>query len=99
MEKLDFVDASQSAEGGQRLAAYAAQPCASGLSVSAVSDHLDLDPRTIIRLRRIDHAALTREFGETRYDDLKRIAIDEIAVRKGHHYMTVVPDYDTGRVM
>lgn len=94
VEKLDFVDASQRVT--QRLAAYAAQLCASGLSITAVADHLDLDPKTV---KAIDHAALTREFGETRYDNLKRIAIDEIAVKKGHHYMTVVLDYDTGRVV
>ena len=27
------------------------------------------------------------------------MAIDEIAVKKGHNYMTVVLDYDTGRVV
>jgi transposase len=30
---------------------------------------------------------------------LRIIAIDEIAIRKGHRYMTVVLDYETGRVV
>jgi transposase len=30
---------------------------------------------------------------------VRRIAIDEIAVRKGHRYMTIVVDLDTGRVL
>jgi len=30
---------------------------------------------------------------------VRRIAIDEIALRKGHHYLTVVLDLDTGRVL
>jgi transposase len=94
VEKLDFVDASQRVT--LRLAAYAAQLCAYGLSVSAVARHLDLDPKTV---KAIDKTALTREFGATDYHGLKRLAIDEIAVRKGHHYMTVVLDYDTGRVV
>lgn len=94
VEHLEFVDAS--ARVTHRLAAYAAQLCKCGLSVTAVADHLDLDPKTV---KAIDKAALEVEFGETRYEGLRRLAIDEIAVRKGHSYMTVVLDYDTGRVV
>ncbi len=94
VEGLAFVDAS--ARVTHRLAAYAAQLCKAGLSVEVVARHLDLDPKTV---KTIDKAALQAEFGQTTYDNLKRLAIDEIAVKKGHHYMTVVLDYDTGRVV
>ena len=94
VEGLEFVDAG--ARVTRRLAAYAAQLCKAGLGVEAVARHLDLDPKTV---KAIDKAALQAEFGETTYDGLKRLAIDEIAVKKGHHYMTVVLDYDTGRVV
>lgn len=94
VEHLDFVDASQRVTN--RLAAYAAALCKMGMSVQAVADHLDLDPKTV---KAIDKAALEVTFGETRYEGLRRLAIDEIAVRKGHNYMTVVLDYDTGRVV
>lgn len=94
VEKLDFVDIHQRVT--HRLAAYAAELCRRGLSVDAVAHHLNLDPKTV---KAIDQAALEREFGETRYDGLQRLAIDEIAVRRGHRYMTVVLDYDTGRVV
>ena len=94
VEQLEFVDTHQRVT--HRLAAYAAQLCQAGLSVTAVSDHLDLDPKTV---KAIDKAALEAEFGKTRYTGLRRLAIDEIAVKKGHHYMTVVLDYDTGRVV
>ncbi len=94
VEGLEFVDAS--ARVTHRLAAYAAQLCKAGLSVEAVARHLDLDPKTV---KAIDKAALEAEFGQTTYDGLKRLAIDEIAVKKGHNYMTVVLDYDTGRVV
>jgi transposase len=94
VEGLEFVDAS--ARVTHRLAAYAAQLCQAGLSVEAVARHLQLDPKTV---KAIDKAALQAEFGETTYDGLKRLAIDEIAIKKGHHYMTVVLDYDTGRVV
>lgn len=35
----------------------------------------------------------------TDYEDLRILAVDEIALRKGHTYMTVVLDYETGRVV
>lgn len=94
VEKLDFVDIHQRVT--LRLAAYAAELCRRGLCVDAVAQHLDLDPKTV---KAIDKAALERDFGETRYEGLQRLAIDEIAVKKGHQYMTVVLDYDTGRVV
>ena len=94
VEGLEFVDAG--ARVTRRLAAYAAQLCEAGLSVEAVARHLDLDPKTV---KAIDQAALKAEFGQTIYEGLQRLAIDEIAVKKGHNYMTVVLDYDTGRVV
>jgi len=95
VEQLEFADTSQRLT--HRLAAYAAELCRKGLSVAAVADHLDLDPKTV---KAIDKAALQAEFGETRYGDLRRLAIDEIALKKGQKdYMTVVLDYDTGRVV
>ena len=94
VEGFEFVDAS--ARVTRRLAAYAAQLCKAGLSVEAVAHPLDLNPKTV---KAIDKAGLEAEFGQTTYDGLKRLAIDEIAVKKGHNYMTVVLDYDTGRVV
>jgi transposase len=34
-----------------------------------------------------------------RFDNLRRIGIDETSYRKGHKYMTVVVDHDTGKVV
>jgi transposase len=94
VEQLEFVDTSQRITN--RLAAYAVQLCRWGMSIQVVARHLNLDPKTV---KALDHAALEVEFGRTCYDGLVRLAIDEIAVRKGHSYMTVVLDYDTGRVI
>jgi transposase len=94
VEQLEFVDPSQRVT--HRLAAYAVQLCRAGMSVQAVAEHLELDPKTV---KALDKAALEMDFGQTRYEGLERLAIDEIAVRKGHHYMTVVLDYDSGRVV
>lgn len=94
VEKLEFVEVHERIT--IRLAAYAAELCRLGLSVQAVAEHLGLDPKTV---KECDQAVLEKEFGQTRYDGLKRLAIDEIAVHKGHRYMTVVLDYDSGRVV
>jgi transposase len=94
VEHLEFVDACQRVT--HRLAHYAVQLCRAGLSVEAVAHHLDLDPKTV---KDFDKTSLEDEFGKTRYAGLRRLAIDEIAVKKGHRYMTVVLDYDTGGVV
>jgi transposase len=36
---------------------------------------------------------------ESRLDDLYRIGVDEIAYRRGHRYLTIVADHDSGRVV
>jgi transposase len=94
VERLDFVDTSQRVT--RRLGAYAAELCRLGLPVTTVAKHLDLDPKTV---KHFEKAALEARFGATDYTGLKRLAIDEIAVKKGHSYMTVVLDYDSGRVV
>ena len=58
--------------------------------------HLDLDPKTV---KAVDYSCLGEEFGQTDYTGLRILAVDEIALKKGHRYMTVVLDYLTGRVV
>ena len=94
IEQLEFVDACQRVT--HRLAYYVAQLCKRGLDVTSVAHHFELDPKTV---KAIDKEALEADFGATCYAGIKRLAIDEIAVKKGHNYMTVVLDYDTGRVV
>ena len=65
------------------------------LSIKTVAEHLGLNPKTI---RAVDRTFLEEDFGRTDYSELSIIAIDEIALKKGHQYMTVVLDYLTGRV-
>ena len=49
-------------------------------------------------------AIITRVWDDTaklydQFDDLTRIGIDEISYKRGHKYLTVVVDHDTGRVV
>jgi transposase len=66
------------------------------MTVKHVAEHLDLDPKTV---KEIDKDFLEKEFGGNNYNNLRVLMIDEIALRKGHRYMTVVADYFTGRVI
>jgi len=64
--------------------------------VQDVAEHLELNPKTV---KAIDKCFLEKSFGQTDGHDLRILAIDEIALRKGHHYMTVVMDYCSGRIV
>lgn len=93
VEHLSFADASKRVT--DRLARYIHDLCKM-LTVHDVAEHLDLDPKTI---KAIDKSFLQESFGWTDCHDLRVLAIDEIALRKGHDYMTVVMDYFSGRVV
>ena len=93
VEHLSFCDAGRRVT--HRLARYIHDLC-KVLTVKEVAERFDLHPTTVTA---IDKSFLTQEFGRTDYTGLRILAIDEIALKKGHTYMTVVLDYLTGRVV
>lgn len=94
VEAHDFVEPS--ARVTHRLARYIAALCEK-LPISDVARHLGLDWKLV---KRCDKAVLEREFSGTDNTGLRVLAVDEISLKKGHHqYMTVVLDYDSGRVV
>ena len=66
------------------------------LPIKHVAAHFDLSWHTV---REIDHRRLQAEVGQPCYDGLRVLAIDEIAVRKGHDYMTIVLNLQSGRIV
>lgn len=66
------------------------------MTVDEVASHLNLDPSTI---RTVEREFLEEEFGETDYSHSGYLAVDEISVGKHHQYMTVILDFNTGRVL
>lgn len=78
-----------------RLALYIYQLCRL-MTVTDVARHLGLDWKTV---KEIDKYYLEREYGQPDLNGLRILAVDEISVRKGHRYLTVVLDYLTGRVV
>jgi len=93
LEDLEFFEPSRRVT--KRFARYIHDLCKL-LTVQDVAKHCNLDWKTV---KDIDKAFLEKEFGQTDYNDLTVLAVDEISIRKGHTYMTVVLDYLTGRVV
>ncbi len=94
VQDLDVCDV-----GGARVTLRFAQMIAGlckHLPVSTVAERYGLDWKTV---KEIHKAALEEEFGTTDYRGLKLLAVDEIALKKGHRYLTVVIDFETGRVV
>jgi transposase len=50
-------------------------------------------------IKEIQKRDLSRRFAKPKLKHLRRIAIDEIAVAKGHRYLTVVMDLESGAVV
>lgn len=48
---------------------------------------------------RVAKRLVHEHLDDTRLDNLYRIGIDEISYKRGHKYLTVVADHDTGRVV
>jgi transposase len=66
------------------------------MTIQDVAEHLQVSWDTIKEIQASD---LQRRFGKPKLRKLKQIAIDEIAVSKGHRYLTVVLNLLTGEVV
>ena len=93
VEDLELFDAYQRVT--RRLARAIHELCKT-MTVSDVARHFGLDWKTV---KNIDKAFLEDKYGQTDYEGLRLLAVDEIAIKKGQQYMTVVIDYVTGRVV
>jgi transposase len=65
------------------------------MTIRDVAMHLDVSWDVIKDIQKRD---LSRRFARPKLKHLRRIAIDEIAVAKGHRYLTVVMDLESGAV-
>jgi transposase len=66
------------------------------LPIKQVAAHFGLAWHTV---KEIDKRRLEREVGTPCYDGLRLLAVDEVAVHKGHTYLTTVLDLETGRIV
>lgn len=79
----------------RRLAACIHQLCAV-MTVQDVAAHFGLNWKTV---KDIDKAFLQERYAPAELGELRVLAVDEFSLRKGRHYVTVVIDYETGRVL
>jgi transposase len=66
------------------------------MTIRDVAVHLDVGWDVIKDIQKRD---LSRRYARPKLKHLRRIAIDEIAVAKGHRYLTVVLDLESGAVV
>lgn len=66
------------------------------MTIQDVAHHLGVSWDLIKEIQKQD---LSRRFGRPKVKHLRRIAIDEIAVGKGHRYLTIVLDLESGAVV
>jgi transposase len=66
------------------------------MTIQDVAKHLDISWDTV---KDIQARSLQRRFGKPKLHKLQQIAIDEIAIAKGHRYVTVVLNLLTGAVV
>jgi transposase len=66
------------------------------MTIQDVAQHLQVSWGTV---KDIQARSLQRRFGKPKLHKLRQIAIDEIAIGKGHHYLTVVLNLLSGAVV
>jgi len=66
------------------------------MTIQDVAEHLNISWDVIKDIQKRD---LTRRFARPKLKHLRKIAIDEISIRKGHRYLTVVLDLQSGAVV
>lgn len=93
LEQLDWLDPH--ARVTRRLADSVARLCAA-TSVQQAARWHGIDWKTA---KAIDFRALERTVGPVDLDGVRRIAMDEFALQKGHRYATVVVDVERKRVL
>src|SRR3989338_5565519 len=90
LEKLAFV--SKSRRVTTRMETYVVS-LAEKMSLKDVAEVVCLDWKTV---KNIDGEYIRSLLPDIMTLNIKRIAIDEIAIMKGHKYFTIIRDYDTG---
>jgi transposase len=79
----------------RRLASYILELCRY-MTIKEVAEHLVLDWKTV---KAIHKRHLQEKFSAKPIGNPKILLVDEIAMRKGHTYLTLIADWDEGRIL
>lgn len=93
-EKIPFCHGNASYT--VRFETYVMELLRLGGTISSVARHLGVGWDLVKDLHK---AYLKRRYSKPDLSKVRRIGIDEFAVRKGHVYKTIVVDLDTGRII
>ena len=66
------------------------------MTIKDVAEHLNVSWDVIKNIQKRD---LQKKFSRPKLRHLRQIAIDEISVRKGHRYLTIILDLESGAVV
>lgn len=66
------------------------------MTIQDIADHLRISWDTI---KQIQKSHLQRRYKTIPLKEVRQIAIDEISIGKGHQYLTIVMDLETGRIL
>jgi transposase len=91
--KLDFADPRRSYTKAFERYVLDLSRC---MTILDVALHLNVSWDVVKDIQKRD---LSRRYAKPKLKDLRQIAIDEIAVAKGHRYLTVVLDLQSGAVV
>ena len=64
---------------------------------TSVAQVFDIAWRSVVAI--MERVALEAEPLQRRLEHVQRIGVDEVSYRRGHRYLTVVVDHDTGRLL
>jgi transposase len=93
VEDLGLVNPGQRIT--KRLANYILELC-QFMTVKEIAQHLGLDWKTI---KEIHKNYLKRKFTGEYLGNPRILAVDEISLKKRHHYLTVILNWESGRVL
>lgn len=93
VEDLGLVDPGRRIT--RRLATYILELC-QFMTVKEIAQHLGLDWKTV---KDIHKNHLTRKFAKEDMGSPRILAVDEISLKKRHHYLTVILNWESGRVL
>jgi transposase len=79
----------------RRLTTYILELCRY-MTIKEIADHLDLDWKTV---KEVHKRFLQQKYSHEERGSPKILLVDEISIRKRHRYLTIIADWESGRVL